>query len=159
VRFERLVHQGRVLLSHGEPAEASATLRQALSLWRGSALVDVPRGRVLSGHATRLAEAWLRATELRLEADLQLGRHRDLTAELRGLVAAHPFNESLHAQLIETLRRSGRRAEALMAFTDLRRTLASELGVEPSPELRLLHQAVLGTRSPHADPRQERIAS
>jgi DNA-binding SARP family transcriptional activator len=159
VRFERLVHQGRVLLDRGEPTEASAVLRQALSLWRGSALVDVPCGRVLSGHVTRLAEARLRATELRLEADLRLGRHRDLVAELRGLVAAHPLNEWLHAQLIESLRRSGRRAEALTAFTDLRRTLSSELGVEPSPELRLLYQTILTTEPPHAGARHERIAS
>jgi DNA-binding SARP family transcriptional activator len=149
VRFERLVSQGRMLLGRGEPAQASAVLRQALGLWRGSALVDVACGRVLSGHVTRLAEARLRATELRLEADLRLGRHRDLVAELRGLVAAHPLNEWLHAQLIESLRRSGRRAEALTAFTDLRRTLASELGVEPSPELRLLYQALLADESAH----------
>ena len=151
VRFERLVSQGRMLLERGEPAEASAVLRQALGIWRGSALVDVSCGRVLSGHAMRLAEARLRATELRLEADLHLGRHRDLVAELRGLVAAHPLNEWLHAQLIESLRRSGRRAEALTAFTDLRRTLASELGVEPSPELRRVHQTLLADQSGHED--------
>jgi DNA-binding SARP family transcriptional activator len=159
VRFERLVSHGRMLLERGEPTEASGRLRQALSLWRGPALVDVACGRVLDGHVTRLAEARLRATELRLEADLRLGRHRDLVPELRGLVAAHPLNESLHARLIETLRRSGRRAEALTAFTDLRRTLASELGVEPSPELRMLHQTILANEPAHAGAWQERIAS
>jgi DNA-binding SARP family transcriptional activator len=159
VRFERLVHQGRMLLDGGEPAESSVVLRNALSLWRGPVLVDVGCGRVLSGHVTRLTEAWLRATELRLEADLRLGRHRDLIAELRGLVAAHPLNEWLHAKLIESLRRSGRRAEALTAFTYLRRTLASELGVEPSPELRGLYQAILTNESPYAAAWQERAAS
>ena len=159
VRFERLVNQGRMLLERGEPAESSVVLRQALSFWRGAALVDVPCGRVLGGHVTRLAEARLRATELRLEADLRLGRHRDLVAELRGLVAAHPLNEWLHAQLIESLRRSGRRAEALTAFTDLRRILARELGVEPSPELRMLHQAILANASAHAGAWQQRVAS
>lgn len=159
VRFERLVNHGRMLLERGEPAESCASLRQALSLWRGPALVDVACGRVLDGHITRLAEARLRATELRLEADLRLGRHRDLVPELRGLVAAHPLNESLHAQLIETLRRSGRRAEALMAFTDLRRTLASELGVEPSPELRMLHQTLLANKPAYAGAWQQWIAS
>jgi DNA-binding SARP family transcriptional activator len=149
LRFERLAGQGRMLLDRGKPAEASVALREALGLWRGSALVDVACGRVLGGHVTRLAEARLRATELRLEADLRLGRHRDLVAELRGLVAAHPLNEWLHAQLIECLRRSGRRAEALTAFADLRRTLASELGVEPSPELRRLYQALLANESEH----------
>jgi DNA-binding SARP family transcriptional activator len=149
VRFERLVSQGRMLLDRGKAAEASAALREALGLWRGAALVDVGCGRVLGGHVTRLAEARIRATELRLEADLRLGRHRDLVAELRGLVAAHPLNEWLHAQLIESLRRSGRRAEALTAFADLRRTLASELGVEPSPELRRLYQTLLANESAH----------
>lgn len=160
VCFERLVNQGRILLDRGEPADASVVLRQALSLWRGPVLADVSCGRVLGGHVTRLAEAWLRATELRLEADLRLGRHRDLVAELRGLVAAHPLNEWLHAQLIESLRRSGRRAEALTAFGDLRRILASELGVEPSPELRLLFQTTLANASPYAGaPQQQRVAS
>jgi DNA-binding SARP family transcriptional activator len=159
VRFERLVNQGRLLLDRGDPAEASAVLRQALGLWRGPALVDVARGRLLGGHVTRLAEARLRATELRLEADLRLGRHRDLVAELRGLVAAHPLNEWLHAQLIESLRRSGRRAEALTAFTDLRRTLVSELGVDPSPELRLLYQAILANEPAYAGASQQRVAS
>lgn len=159
VRFERLVDHGRLLLERGEPAGASAGLRQALSLWRGPALVDITCGRVLDGHVTRLAEARLRATELRLEADLRLGRHRDLVPELRGLVAAHPLNESLHAQLIETLWRIGRRAEALAAFTDLRRTLASELGVEPSPELRLLHQTILANEPAYAGAWQQRVAS
>jgi DNA-binding SARP family transcriptional activator len=159
VRFERLVNQGRVLLDRGDPAESSAVLRQALSLWRGPALVDVACGRLLDGHVTRLAEARLRAIELRIEADLRLGRHRDLVAELRGLVAAHPLNEWLHAQLIESLRRSGRRAEALTAFADLRRTLVSELGVEPSPELRRLYQAILANESPYVDSLRQRIAS
>lgn len=159
VHFERLVSQGRMLLSHGEPAEASAVLRQALSLWRGPALVDVACGRLLGGHVTRLAEARLRATELRLEADLRLGRHRDLVAELRGLVASYPLNEWLHAQLIESLRRSGRRAEALAAFADLRQTLASELGVEPSTELRLLHQTLLANESARMVAWKQRAAS
>jgi SARP family transcriptional regulator, regulator of embCAB operon len=159
VRFERIVIHGRTLLERGEPAESAAVLRQALSLWRGPALVDIACGRVLDGHVTRLAEGRLRATELRLEADLRLGRHRDLVPELRGLVAAHPLNESLHAQLIETLRRSGRRAEALTAFTDLRRTLASELGVEPSPELRILHQTILANEPAYAGAWPQGVAS
>lgn len=148
--FERLLNEGRMLLDRAEPAKASAVLRQALGLWRGPALVDVACGRVLGGHVMRLAEARLRATELRLEADLRLGRHRDLVVELRGLVAAYPLNEWLHAQLMESLRRSGRRAEALTAFADLRRTLVSELGVEPSPELRLQYQTILANESAHA---------
>lgn len=158
-RFERLVHHGRMMLECGETAGAAAVLCQALSLWRGPALVDVACGRVLDGHVTRLAEARLRATELRLEADLRLGRHRDLVPELRGLVAAHPLNESLHSQLIATLWRIGRRAEALTAFTDLRRTLAAELGVDPSSELQLLHQTILANEPAYAGAWQQRIAS
>jgi DNA-binding SARP family transcriptional activator len=159
VRFERLVNQGRMLLDRGDPAESSTVLGQALSLWRGPVLVDVVCGRLLGGHVTRLSEARLRATELRLEADLRLGRHRDLVAELRGLVAAHPLNEWLHAKLIESLQRSGRRAEALTAFTDLRRILVRELGVEPSPELRLLYQTLLANESAYAGSSRQRVAS
>lgn len=159
MRFEQLVNQGRALLDQGERAESSALIRAAMSLWRGPALADVACGRVLCGHVTRLAEVRLRATELRLQADLDLGRHRDLVAELRGLVAAHPLNERLHGQLMESLLRSGRRAEALTAFSDLRRTLASELGVEPSTELRLQYQAILGSDLAQAGARGHRAAS
>lgn len=141
--FDTLVRRGRALLERDQAAACAMALGRALALWRGPMLADVDRGPVLSRHATRLDEARLRAIELRIEADLRLGRHRDLVAELRALVAVHPLNEWLHGRLIEALRRSGRRAEALAAFAELRRTLVAELGIEPGAELRLLQQSIL----------------
>jgi DNA-binding SARP family transcriptional activator len=146
VLFDRLASRGRALLEAGKVGEGAGLLREALGLWRGPALADVGCGPVLAGQVARLQEGRLRVTELRIEADLRLGRHREIVAELRGLTAANPLNEWLHGRLIEALERSGRRAEALSAFAKLRRTLDAELGVEPTPELRRLHQEILGTR-------------
>jgi DNA-binding SARP family transcriptional activator len=142
-QFRRLVDTGRARLEQGRASEAATILRQALSLWRGTPLTGVPAGRVLARHLAHLAETRVRALELRIEADMRLGRHRELIAELRGLVAADPLNEWLHARLIEALHLSGRRGDALSAFRDLRRLLAEELGLEPSAELQLLQQEIL----------------
>ena len=85
----------------------------------------------------------LQATEWRLEADLRLGRHADLVLELQALTAEHPLRERFHAQLMLALYRSGRAAEALAAFEHARRTLADQLGVDPGPDLRRLHERML----------------
>ncbi|MCP2164102.1 AfsR/SARP family transcriptional regulator [Goodfellowiella coeruleoviolacea] len=144
--FARLVDQARVLLAQEHVTEASHLLRKALGLWRGPALANVAAGRVLGRHVLHLNELRTRALELRIETDMLLGRHRELVAELRGLLAAHPLNEWFHAHLIRALHRSGRRGEALAAFQDLRALLDRELGLEPSPELhRLQHEILTGT--------------
>ncbi|MEU7896984.1 BTAD domain-containing putative transcriptional regulator [Nonomuraea sp. NPDC049152] len=139
-RFERLLREGRAT----EPAaQRSALLAEALRLWRGPALSDVRDAPFAPAQAARLEELRVDVTEDRVEADLELGRHRELVAELQELVEAHPVRERLRGQLIRAMYASGRQAEALAAFEDARRTLADELGVDPSPELREIHLAAL----------------
>lgn len=146
--FDRLVDRGRTLLYEGRPAEAAYTLRTALAMWRGPALANVVHGPVVAQHVVSLTERRTRALELRIEADLTLGQHRDLVSELRGLVAADPLNEWLQARLVDSLHRCGRRAEALHALRQARVVLGEELGLDPSAELQRLQQEIL-TGSPH----------
>lgn len=141
--FERLAGEGKCLLAAGRPDEAARRLQQALDLWRGPALSDVSTGLVLEAHVVQLEEMQLSALQLRIQADMQLGRQRELVPELRSLVAAHPLNEWLHAQLITCLKHSGRRGEALQAYQALRRVLDDELGLQPSLSLQRLQQYVL----------------
>jgi len=127
-RFHQLVADGRP--------------REALALWRGPALADVEE-RFATTAASSLEEQRLAALERRIAEDLDRGKHATLVGELEQLVAAHPLRERLRAQLMLALYRSGRQAEALAAYRDTRRTLADELGLEPSEELRELEQAIL----------------
>ena len=91
----------------------------------------------------RLEEIRLSALELRIDADLAIGRHDELVGELEALVAAHPLREGLRTSLMTALYRSGRQAEALEAYRDARRTLVDELGIEPSTALQELERAIL----------------
>jgi SARP family transcriptional regulator, regulator of embCAB operon len=141
--FEALSRQGRQLLERGEPEQAAMVLRRALALWHGPSLANVRRGRLLEAHAVHLEEQRMRALELRIQADAELGRHRELIGEMRSLVANHPLNEWLHGQLIVALSHSGRRGEALQAYRELRQMLSNRLGLDPQPELQRLHQEVL----------------
>jgi DNA-binding SARP family transcriptional activator len=143
LRFERLAHEGRALLESGDPRRAADVLREALSLWRGSPLADVATGEILSAYVTRLEEERLHTLELRITADLLLGRHQQLVSELKMLVSEQPLNERLHAHLMTVLHRSGRRHEALETYQGLRRMLIDELGVEPSASVQQLHLALL----------------
>lgn len=122
---------------------ASSLLTRALSLWRGEPLVDVPSAVLAQREAGRLAELRLALLEARIDADLRLGRHGELVAELRGLTAAHPLREHLRVQLMLAYYRSGQQAAALEAYREARATLAGELGVEPGPELREMQQKIL----------------
>jgi DNA-binding SARP family transcriptional activator len=142
-RFERLVGEGRSLLARGLPGEAAERLRDALSLWRGAPLADFTYESFARGAISRLEEIRLAALELRLEADLALGRHSELIGELETLVAEHPLRERLQAQRMTALYRSGRQAEALAAYRDARQTYVDELGIEPSPALQELERAIL----------------
>ncbi|MCO1580363.1 NB-ARC domain-containing protein [Crossiella sp. SN42] len=144
--FEQLVAQGRTALESGEPDKAAEILAGALKLSSAAPLADVEAGPVLSAHLNQLAEAKLQAVELRMEAELQLGRHRELISELKSLTVEHPFHENFHAKLMMSLERCGRRSEALETYQQLRRTLIEELGIEPSAGLRGLQDALL-----HAD--------
>ena len=142
-RFERLVDEGRSLLARGLAADASERLREALSLWRGPPLADFSYESFAQAAIARLEEIRVAAVELRIDADLLLGRHDELVGELEALVAEHPLRERLRISLMTALYRSGRQAEALDAYQDARRTLVDELGIEPSPALQELERAIL----------------
>jgi DNA-binding SARP family transcriptional activator len=142
-RFERLVDEARALRARGLPAEAAERLRDALSLWRGPALADFAYESFAQTAIARLEEIKLAAVELRIDADLALGRHDGLIGELEALVAAQPLRERLRRYLMTALYRSGRQAEALDVYKDARRALVDELGIEPSPELQELEGAIL----------------
>jgi predicted ATPase/DNA-binding SARP family transcriptional activator len=142
-RFERLVDEGRSLLARGLAADASERLREALSLWRGPALADFAYDSFAQAAIARLEEIRLAALELRIEADLALGRHDELVGELEALVAEHPLRERLRRYLMTALYRSGRQAEALDAYQDARRALVNELGIDPGPALQELERAIL----------------
>jgi DNA-binding SARP family transcriptional activator/sugar lactone lactonase YvrE len=142
-RFEQLVEEGRSALEAGDADHAARALRSALELWRGRPLADLqdePFAREVTSH---LEEAWLDAVGSRIDADLTRGRHAELVTELRALVRAHPLREGLRAQLMLALYRSGRQAEALDVYTDTRRVLNDQLGLEPGPALQRLQQQIL----------------
>jgi DNA-binding SARP family transcriptional activator len=145
--FEVLAARGRAAAQAGAWAQAAGLLRGALGLWRGEALADVPSQLLRQREAPPLEDLRLQVLGARIDADLALGRHGEVVAELRQLVAAHPLWEHFHAQLMLGLYRSGRQGDALAAYQDARRVLASELGVDPGPELRLLQQQILAAGS------------
>jgi WD40 repeat protein/DNA-binding SARP family transcriptional activator len=142
-RFGELVTRGRQLLAAGAAEAAATTLREALGLWRGEAFEEFPQVDACAAEAARLAELRLGAVEERVEADLALGRHRELLAELEDLTREYPLQERLWGQLLVCLYRCGRQAEALLAYQRVRATLVEELGIEPGVELRRLHTAIL----------------
>jgi DNA-binding SARP family transcriptional activator len=143
LRFERLLDEGRAALAAGDAAAAAATLREALGLWRGPPLPELADEPFAAGEIGRLEGLRLEAVEERIEADLQLGRHRELAAELEELASEHPFRERLCAQLMLALYRSGRQAEALAAYRAARTVHVEELGIEPTRRLQELEQAIL----------------
>jgi DNA-binding SARP family transcriptional activator len=152
-RFELAVAEGRRALAAGAPERASVGLHDALALWRGPALAEFAFEPFAAADIARLEECRLTAVESRIEADLALGAESTLVGELELLVARHPLRERLRGQLMLALYRSGRQAEALAAFQDARRLLASELGLEPHPTLRRLEHAIL-SQDPELDPRR-----
>ena len=142
-RFERLVDEGRSLLAQGLAVDASERLRDALALWRGPALAEFAYESFAQTAIGRLEEIRLAAVELRIDADLSLGRHAELVGELEALVAEHPLRERLRRCLMTALYQSGRQAEALDAYQEARRALVDELGIDPSPALQELERAIL----------------
>jgi peptide/nickel transport system substrate-binding protein len=143
MRFEELTARARRALADGGARAAGAMLREALGLWRGQAFEEFADSDVVVAEADRLGELRLGAVEDRIEADLQLGRHRELVAELEGLVREQPLRERLWAQLMLALYRSGRQADALLAYQRARSVLVEELGIDPGAELRRVHAAIL----------------
>ncbi|MFE6780334.1 BTAD domain-containing putative transcriptional regulator [Streptomyces sp. NPDC057702] len=148
--FEQLSAQGATALEAGDALIASQLLGRAMRLWRGPVLVDVPAGRVLALEVLGVVEGHSRVSELRIEADLRLGRHADLVGELRMLASRHPMHERFHAQLMLAHYRCGNAWRALEVYRQLRDTLDHELGIEPSRALRQLQRAILNN-SPRLD--------
>ena len=142
VRFETTVREGREHLASGAHRQAEDVLRRGLALWRGRALDDL-KGRVFDAERLRLEELRLGAQEDASAAGLELGRAAELVPELTALVSAAPLRERSRARLMLALHRCGRHAEALDVYESGRGLLRSELGADPSPELRSLHDAIL----------------
>ncbi|MFF3323726.1 BTAD domain-containing putative transcriptional regulator [Streptomyces sp. NPDC002889] len=143
LEFDRLAAAGHTAFELGDMAQASGNLTAALGLWRGPALADVPHGRHLGIEVTRLEESRLGALERRICADLRLGRHREVIAELCALCERHPLHEGLRSLQMLAYCADGRSSDALIAYKRLRETLVEELGLEPSPRTQRLHRAIL----------------
>jgi DNA-binding SARP family transcriptional activator len=142
--FEQLVAAARLALGEaGGDQRAAEFLAEALALWRGPALADVPRGPLVAAEAARLEELRLDALELRAEAGIRGGRAAELVPELRQLTAGYPLRERLWHQLMRALDQGGRPAEALQAYAQARKILAEELGADPGPDLQQLHRRLL----------------
>jgi len=142
-RFERGLERGRAALEAGRAEDATDELRQAMALWRGSALADLPEESRRAAEADRLDELRLNALELRYDAELASGRHDAVVAELEALTAEHPYHERFLEQRVLALYRCGRQADALEVYREARRTLSEDLGLEPSRALQELERAVL----------------
>ena len=136
-RLERLVADAARGAGNGNSARA------ALALFRGDPLADIADEPFAIDEIRRLEELRLTAAELAIDADLATGRHQELVGEIEALLAANPLRERLHGQRMLALYRCGRQAEALEAYRHARDTLVEEIGIEPSAELRRLHEAIL----------------
>lgn len=146
LRFVRLLDAAAARAA--DPAGERELLGRALSLWRGTPLQGIRSEFLARSEAPRLVERYLAAIERRIDLDLADGRHGDLVAELVALTGRYPLREPLWVRLLEVLDRSGRQAEALDRFELVRRRLAEELGVDPGPELRRMHAALLAAATP-----------
>src|SRR5215469_4852961 len=141
--FAGLVTDGRQALASGAPDRAVDLLTEALELWRGPALADVPATALVAAEADRLGQSRLEALELRAEANLACGRFAQVLPEVRRLLADHPLQEKLWALQMRALYGAGRQAEALEVYEQARNKIADELGVDPGAELRQLYHQIL----------------
>src|SRR6516164_7983368 len=141
--FESLVREGGRAYAAGDPERAAAQLAEALALWHGSPLADVPATTLVETEAERLAELRLDAAELRIKAELACGSHAQVIPEVRRLLADHPLREGLWLMLMQALDGAGRHAEALDAYGQARSVIAEELGVDPGAELRQFYAHLL----------------
>ncbi len=142
-RFDHHLAAGAAALGQGNPGAARRHLADALQMSTGRPLANVVCGSILTNQVTLLEEARLRAIELRVEADLQLGRDDEVIGELRVAAVDHPYHEGFVLQLMTALHRRGRRAEALAAYRALRHRLVRELGLDPGGDLQRLHREVM----------------
>lgn len=139
LRFERLLAEA----DGAGPAEARGLLAEALALWRGAALPELADDASSQPEIQRIEAGRLTALELRIEADIALGRHSQLLPELEALLREHPLHERFAAAAMRALYAAGRQAQALEVYRTTRRTFVDNLGIEPSPALRELEQAIL----------------
>ena len=142
-RFERLTEEARQALARGEAERAFELQREALALWRGPALSDLEREPFAQVATGRLEEILLVALEQRVDADLALGRHRELVGELDELATLHPLHEPFAQRLMLALYRSGRQGDALEVYRRTRATLSDGFGIEPGRKLHELERAIL----------------
>lgn len=142
-RFRTYVRRGRQLQTLGHPAQACESFRQSLAQWRGPALTDLRKFEFAEQAARELEEERMATVEALMDATLTSGAHDQVVGELFGLVESFPYRERLWQLLMLALYRSGRQAEALSVFRDLRKRLGDELGIEPSPDLADLEERIL----------------
>ncbi|MFJ2163763.1 AfsR/SARP family transcriptional regulator [Streptomyces griseofuscus] len=151
-RFLMLSAAGRQAAAHENWELASDTLTNALRLWRGETLADVPSESLRHSECHRLQETRLQTIELWAESCIRIGNGAVAVAELQRLTEEHPLREQSWKHLINALAETGRSAEALHAYQRLRETLADELGSDPSPPLqRLYHHILTPGSSPPTD--------
>jgi DNA-binding SARP family transcriptional activator len=141
--LECLRVESRRAAQAGQWERAALLSRQALKLWRGAPLEDIPSASLHRSVAERLEESRLQLAMTGIAAELHLGREHYVLAELRQLAGEHPLRENIQAQLMLAYYRCGRRAEALELYRKVRASLIDELGIEPGTELRELHQHIL----------------
>jgi DNA-binding SARP family transcriptional activator len=144
-QFDLQLRLGIAAGQSGAWQRAASLLDQAAALWRGSPLADIPCQALQLAEVPRLEEQRLQAIQWRIEAGLHLGKHDRVMPDLQSLTAEHPLHEPFHGQLMVALYRSGRQADALAAYRTARGILVSEIGVEPGPELQLLHERILAS--------------
>ncbi|GAA2053845.1 AfsR/SARP family transcriptional regulator [Nocardiopsis rhodophaea] len=141
--FEKSAREGRALFDDGRYADAQDRFASALSLWQGEFMENVTRGRRLHSHAVLLEELKIETLQLKIAAEMRLGRNHEVISELRSLTEHHPLNEWFYGQLMCALARAGRRGEALHVYQRLRYKLNSDLGLDPSAEIKRLHVEIL----------------
>src|ERR1700677_3980836 len=153
VNFERLAGEGAACAAEGRPEEAVRSPRAALALWRGQGAANVD-GRLRWAIAGRVNEDRIRVVEECVDLELSLGRHHRLVGELSELVASYPLRERLRAQHMLALYRSGRQAEALESFQEVRQVLVDDLGLQPGEELSAMQRAILAQDTAIGLPRE-----
>jgi SARP family transcriptional regulator, regulator of embCAB operon len=141
--YRRLERAGARAMDAADLSRTAQCFREALQLWRGPVVADVEPGTRIRAEVAALEQSRMTMLDYRIELDLRLGLHREILSELAVLTSRYPVHETLHAQYMVALYRSGYRIRALEAFHELRHNMISEFGLEPSLKLRTYHQAAL----------------
>lgn len=142
-QFQEFVRRGRLHERAGRHLEAADAFAGALDLWRGPVLEDLRNGPITDGFGNWAGEARLECVERLMEANLAVGRHREMVGTLVTLTAEHPLRETFYRQLMVALCRSERQGDALRVYQSARETLRAELGLEPGHMLRHVQHAIL----------------